>query len=153
MKRPFFASLALASLFIGANAHANPAVEISKLETKLDRLSGYFEANCDEDALTPQCKRVEKSILRIGKEIEQAKQAVSVSLRTTANVTADGREPSLIDRQFDILQARMRKIEKFMERLEGSDDPQKDAKLKALQTQLDLVRSRLLQLQATKSDG
>ena len=56
----------------------------------------------------------------------------------------------MTDRQFEILQVRMKKIEAFMVRLEQSDDPQKAVKLKALQTQLDLVQSRMLQLQADR---
>jgi len=40
----------------------------------------------------------------------------------------------------------------FIERLEASDDPQKEAKIKGLNAQLDLVRNRLLQLQI-QSEG
>ena len=153
MKHILNASVGLVALVLAGTAGANPAAEISKLETKLDRLINYFDANCDEDALTPQCKRVEKSILRIDKELNEAKEAVSVSLLTSASVAVDGSTPSMLDRQFEILQVRMQKIENFMERLEGSDDPQKEAKLNALQTQLDLVRTRMLQLQAERTDG
>lgn len=153
MKHIFNASVGLVALVLAGTASANPAAEISKLETKLDRLINYFDANCDEDAPTPQCKRVENSILRIDKELKEIKEAVSVSLRTSASVSVDGSTPSMLDRQFEILQVRMEKIENFMERLEVSDDPQKEAKLNALQTQLDLVRSRMLQLQAERSDG
>ena len=148
MKNILKMSLSLTAFALASSAAANPAAQISKLETKLDRLINYFDANCDEDALTPKCKRVENSILRLDEEIQHAKEAVSVSLRTTASVSVDGGTPSMIDRQFEILQVRMKKIENFMQRLEASNDPQKDAKLKALQTQLDLVQSRMLQLQA-----
>ena len=148
MKNILKMSLSLTAFALASSAAANPAAQISKLETKLDRLINYFDANCDEDALTPKCKRVEDSILRLDEEIQHAKEAVSVSLRTTASVSVDGGTPSMIDRQFEILQVRMKKIENFMQRLEASNDPQKDAKLKALQTQLDLVQSRMLQLQA-----
>lgn len=148
MKNILKMSLSLTAFALASSAAANPAAQISKLETKLDRLINYFDANCDEDALTPKCKRVEDSILRLDEEIRHAKEAVSVSLRTTASVSVKGGTPSMIDRQFEILQVRMKKIENFMQRLEASNDPQKDAKLKALQTQLDLVQSRMLQLQA-----
>ena len=148
MKNILKMSLSLTAFALASSAAANPAAQISKLETKLDRLINYFDANCDEDALTPRCKRVEESILRLDEEIQHAKEAVSVSLRTTASVSVDGGTPSMIERQFEILQVRMKKIENFMQRLEASNDPQKDAKLKALQTQLDLVQSRMLQLQA-----
>ncbi|MGB1160614.1 MAG: hypothetical protein ACPG40_05325, partial [Alphaproteobacteria bacterium] len=148
MKNILKMSLSLTAFALASSAAANPAAQISKLETKLDRLINYFDANCDEDALTPKCKRVEDSILRLDEEIQHAKEAVSVSLRTTASVSVKGGTPSMIDRQFEILQVRMKKIENFMQRLEASNDPQKDAKLKALQTQLDLVQSRMLQLQA-----
>jgi len=148
MKNILKMSLRLTAFALASTAAANPAAQISKLETKLDRLINYFDANCDEEALTPRCKRVEESILRLDEEIQHAKEAVSVSLRTTASVSVDGGTPSMIERQFEILQVRMKKIENFMQRLEASNDPQKDAKLKALQTQLDLVQSRMLQLQA-----
>ena len=153
MKNILKMSLSLSAIALASAAVANPAAKISKLETKLDRLINYFDANCDEDALTPKCKRVENTILRLDEEIQIAKEAVSVSLRTTATVTADGRAPSMIDRQYEILKVRMQKIENFIQRLEASNDPQKDAKLKALKTQLDLVQSRMLQLRASNTGG
>ena len=150
MKNILKVSLGLTAFALASPAAANPAAQVSKLETKLDRLINYFDANCDEDALTPKCKRVENSILRLDEEIKRAKEVVSVSLRTTASISVDGKGPSMTDRQFEILQVRMKKIEAFMVRLEKSDDPQKAVKLKALQTQLDLVQSRMLQLQADR---
>ena len=152
MKQKLSGALGVVALLIASTAHANPAASISKLENKLDRLSHYFDANCDEDALTPKCKRVEASIIRIGGEIERPKEAVSVNLRTSASVATNGEDPTILERQYSILHVRMEKIMTFIERLEASDDPQKEAKIKGLNAQLDLVRNRLLQLQI-QSEG
>ena len=65
MKNILKVSLGLTAFALASPAAANPAAQVSKLETKLDRLINYFDANCDEDALTPKCKRVEDSILRL----------------------------------------------------------------------------------------
>lgn len=152
MKQKLSGALGVVALLIASTAHANPAASISKLENKLNRLSHYFDGNCDEDALTPKCKRVEASIIRIGGEIERLKEAVSVNLRTSASVATNGEDPTILERQYSILHVRMEKIMTFIERLEASDDPQKEAKIKGLNAQLDLVRNRLLQLQI-QSEG
>ena len=152
MKKLISGTVGLLALLGSTTALSNPASQISKQEIKLDRLSQYFNANCDEDALTPKCKRVETSIIRIDEELERLKETVSVSLRTSANVVTQGKEPSMLERQYDILQLRLEKIENFIERLEASSDPQKEAKLKGLHAQRDLVWNRMLQLK-TQMNG
>lgn len=161
MKPMLFAALSVSVLVLSGTASANPAAKLAQLETKLDRLTTYFDANCDPDALTPQCKRVEKSVSRIGEELTKLGEVISVALRdsievSTSNAGNSGtksKEASLLTRQYNILLARLNKIETFIERLEASDDPKKESKIRGLETQLTLVRSRLLSLQSQMEEG
>jgi hypothetical protein len=152
MKKLISGTARLLALLASTPSFSNPASQISKLEIKLDRLSQYINANCYEDAPTPKCKRAETSIIRIDEKLERLKETVSVSLRTSASVATQGKKPSMLERQYDILQLRLEKIENFIERLEASSAPQKEAKLKGLHALGDLVWNRMLQLK-TQMNG
>ena len=147
MKKLLFAVLSVSAFGISNTASANPAAKLAQLETKLDRLVTYFNDNCDEAALTPQCKRVDKTVKRIGAEIETIGETINAVLDQGKASKATSKEGNLLKRQYEILLVRLQKIENKIEKIEASEDPQKDAKLKGLETQLTLVRSRLLSLQ------
>jgi hypothetical protein len=144
------AATALA-LSLAAIAPANPATELTHLQTKLDRLSHYFNTQCDEGNLTQKCNRVQNSIIRIDREIAKVRSSVSLSLRSSATVSTQNGEPTVLDRQFAILQVRLDKVEGFIARLETSTDANKDAKIQALETQLELLRSRLVVLDGQRA--
>ncbi len=147
MNRIILGALGLSALLIAGSATANPATKLAQLETKLDRLTTYFDANCDTDALSSQCKRVEKSMAKITDDMNALNQAITQKLQEGMGDSSGGKEANLLNRQYKILLQRLNKIETTVEQLEASDDPDKDAKIRGLETQLTLLQRRLLSLQ------
>ena len=85
-------------------------------------------------------------MMKLGKQIEKLNEQISIRIDTEEAAFDGERKMSVIERQYDILQVRLGKIEERLVELEASNDPQKVAKMNALNTQARLLRTRILAL-------
>ena len=146
MRNMLIASFGLLALGAASLAQANPGSRLTVVQTKYDRLAAYFDAKCDADDLTPKCRRVEAGMMKLGKQIEKLNDQISIRIDAEDEAFDGERKMSVIGRQYDILQIRLGKIEERLVELEASNDPQKVAKMNALNTQARLLRTRILAL-------
>ena len=84
---------------------------------------------------------------KITDDMNALNQAITQKLQEGMGDSSGGKEANLLNRQYKILLQRLNKIETTVEQLEASDDPDKDAKIRGLETQLTLLQRRLLSLQ------